>query len=119
LRAKAPPAGSDAPTVLGFLGGLIEHAQENGKLFRALVSKRAGQVAQKGFRQFVFDLVREDLISAFPGDLGVYAAARYVGGGISELLIGSVDSRSSLRSTDLEEVCMKLTRPVLDTLRRG
>jgi hypothetical protein len=42
-----------------------------------------------------------------------------VSGGISDLLIWSVDSRSSPRSTDLEERCMILTRPVLGTLRRS
>lgn len=118
LRAKTDQASRSAPTVLGFLGGLIEHAQENARLFRALVGKRAGQVAQKGFRQFVFELVREDLLAAFPGDSSVEAAARYVGGGISDLLIWSIDRRPPLPSTDLQELCMRLTTPVLGTLRR-
>jgi AcrR family transcriptional regulator len=118
LRATTDEASRSAPTVLGFLGGLIEHAQENAKLFRALVGKRAGQAAQKGFRQFVFELVREDLLAAFPGDPSVEAAARYAGGGISELLIWSIDRRSPLPSTDLQELCMRLTTPVLGTLRR-
>jgi AcrR family transcriptional regulator len=116
LRAKTDHVG---PSVLGFLGGLIEHARENARLFRALLGKRAGQVAQKGFRHFVFDLVREDLLTAFPDDPGVEAAALYVSGGISELLIWSVDGRSTLRSLDLGELCMSLTRPVLATLRRA
>jgi AcrR family transcriptional regulator len=119
LRAKTDQEGRGAPTVLGFLGGLIEHARENAKLFRALIGKRAGQVAQKGFRQFVFDRVREDLLAAYPGDPGVEAAARYVSGGISDVLMWSVDSRSPLRSADLDELCMNLTRPVLATLGRS
>jgi AcrR family transcriptional regulator len=119
LRAKTDQTDRGAPTVLGFLGGLIEHARENAKQFRALVGKRAGQVAQKGFRQFVFDLVREDLLATFPGDPGVEAAARYVSGGISDVLIWSVDCRSALRSADLDELCMSLTRPVLGTLGRS
>jgi AcrR family transcriptional regulator len=119
LRAKTDQVSRDAPAVLSFLGGLIEHASENARLFRALVGKRAGQVAQKAFRQFVFDLVREDLLAAFPEDPTVEAAARYVSGGISELLISSADSRSSFRWTDLEKRCLNLTRPVLGTLRRA
>lgn len=119
LRAKTDQTGRGTPNVLGFLDGLIEHAHENGRLFRALVGKRAGQVAQKGFRQFVFDLVHEDLRAAFPADPNLEAASRYVSGGVSELLIWSVDSRSTLRSTDLTDLCMKLTRPVLATLRRA
>ena len=117
LRATTGQAGRDASPVLGFLTGLIDHAREYAKLFRALVGKLAGQVAQKGFRRFVFDLVREDLLAAFPQDPGVDAAARYVSGGISELLIWSVDSRSALRTADLHELCMSLTSPVLGTLR--
>jgi len=119
LRAKSDQASQVGPSVLAFLGGLIEHARENARLFRALVGKRAGQVAQKGFRQFVFDLVREDLLTAFPDDPRVEAVARYVSGGISELLIWSVDGRSTLRSLDLGRFCMSLTRPVLATLRRA
>src|SRR5712691_188833 len=59
LRAETEVAAGASR--LAFLRGLIDHVQENRRLFRALVGKRAGQLAQKNFRQFVFSLVRDDL----------------------------------------------------------
>jgi len=74
---------------------------------------------RNAFRKFVLDLAREDLAAAFPGDRGVEAAARYVSGGISELLIWSADNHAAPGAKELNEFCLKLTKPVLETLRRA
>ncbi|HEV8657841.1 MAG TPA: TetR/AcrR family transcriptional regulator [Thermoanaerobaculia bacterium] len=118
LRAATSSTGNGRSAPFSFLRGLIEHVQENRRLFRAIVGKHAGQLAQKNFRQFVFGLVREDLAAALPDAGDIEAASRYISGGISELLIWSVDVRPARESTDLESSCLQLTKPILATLRR-
>lgn len=112
--------GGGRDAVLGFVDGLFEHVKASGRLFRALVGRRVGAAAhQSAFRKFVHGLVRDDLVAAFPEEPSVEAAARYIGGGISELLIWSVDGHSAPRSAELNDACAKLTKPILATLRRA
>ena len=109
-----PDAGARRP--LAFLPALIEHVQENRKLFRAIVGKRAGQLAVANFRRFVFDMVRDDLAAAYPHAKRLDLAARYVGGGISDLLIWWVDARSAPEASELAASCRELTNPLLAKL---
>src|SRR5262245_10363668 len=119
LRAHARH-GEARDAVLGFVRGLFEHVKGSGRLFRALVGRRAGAAAhQQAFRKFVHGLVRDDLIAAFPEEPRVEASARYIAGGISELLIWSVDGHSAPRAAELDDACARLTGPILATLRRG
>ena len=108
---------ADAKTVRGrssslpFLRGLIEHVHENRRMFRSLMGKHAGQLAQKNFRLFVFTMVREALGARNE------AAARYVAGGIAELLIWSVDLRPAPETAQLEKLCLQFSEPLLARVR--
>src|SRR5439155_5253208 len=94
------------------LRGLIEHVLENRRLFRAIAGKRAGQLAVAHFRRFVFDLVRDDL-----GQSVAEPVARFVSGGISDLLIWAVDARPAPEADELEATCVELCERVTLTRR--
>jgi AcrR family transcriptional regulator len=117
LRENLRAQKKDPSSSPSFLRGLIEHAEDHRRIFRALIGKRAGQLAQKGFREFVLTLVREDLSAAFLGTANLEPAARYVSGGICEVLIWSVDARPAPQTTELEALCLQFSKPVLATLR--
>ena len=102
---------------LAFARGMIEHAHEQRRLFRAIVGKRSGQVVQQRFRQLLIDLVREDLASLAPAGPRRDATVHYVAGAFFELLIWWLDARNPLQPSDVAELFHQLTTPVLDVLR--
>lgn len=89
-----------------FSHGMIVHAHEQKRLFRALVGKRSGQVALRRFRELVIDLVREDL-SGRDG-FGSHGAlhCRCLSGATHRL-----EARSPLEPEDIEKLFMKLATP--------
>lgn len=118
LRARAAPR-SEGTGALGFARGLIEHADENRRLFLALLGRRSGQVVMSRFRELVIDLVREEL-----GGIGADRAAReatlhFVAGGFVELLTWWVEKRSALAPEELERLFLKMASPAVDALRKG
>jgi len=96
---------------LAFTRGLLEHAHDNKRMFRALVGKRSSQVAQTRFLQLVVELTREDL--AGNGETTV----QYVAGAFFQLLIWWVDSRSALSPEEIDAIFQRLTKPVLAEAR--
>jgi len=117
LRGEIQRSSSNASRSLPFLPGLLAHVEENRRLFRALVGKRAGQLAVMNFRRFVFDMVREELAAESRDRAKLEYAVRYISGGISELLIWFVDVRPAPSASEVEAVCLDLTKPLLTRLR--
>jgi AcrR family transcriptional regulator len=60
LRARNQTSASLAP--FAFVPGMIEHADQSRRLFRAVIGKRSGLAVQRHFREVVRDLMRDDLI---------------------------------------------------------
>ncbi|MEW5942743.1 MAG: TetR/AcrR family transcriptional regulator [Pseudomonadota bacterium] len=117
LRAlERSPTEPGAP-LFGFIRGLIEHVGEHQRLFRAVIGKRSGIVIQRRFRQFLIDLVKEDLVAGGIPAARRDAAAHYIAGALFELLTWWVDSRSALAPHDLEAVFRDLTTPALGALQ--
>jgi AcrR family transcriptional regulator len=116
LRQMASMDAAERP--LGFVRGLIEHAEEQRRLFRAVIGKRSGHVIQQRFRQMLIDLVHEDMAQTIAAGPPLDAAARYVAGALMELLIWWLDTRNQFQAADLEKLFLQLTMPVLATLRR-
>ena len=115
--AVAP--GDERP--LAFVGGLVQHAHENQRVFRAVVGKRSGQVVQRRFRQLVVELVREDLQALAASKAKgppAEATVRYVAGALLELLTWWIDVKSGLSPAELTRLFEELTAPVLATLPR-
>jgi AcrR family transcriptional regulator len=111
VAQRAPAEGR-----IGFVRGLIEHAYENKRLFRALIGRRSGQVVQERFRRLVLELTRDELegLGAPAGQLD--AIARYVGGAFTELLIWSLDKPKPISPDELEQLFQELTAGVLDRM---
>lgn len=116
LRRQRPVEKRAAP--FAFVRGLIEHAHERRRLFRAVIGRRSGYVIQQRFRRLVIELVREDLAFVAPAGPRLDATVHYVAGALFELLIWWVDTRNQFRPADVENLFHRLTAPVLELLRR-
>ena len=101
IRATLDPAGPTA-TPLRFARGLLEHALENRRLFRALVGQRSGQVVLRRFRALVLDLVAEDLATHAPPTPTREAAAHFLAGAFLELLTWSLEGRTGPGAAELD-----------------
>lgn len=110
------PVGNDARP-LGFVSGVIEHAEEQRRLFRAVIGKRSGHVIQQRFRRMLIDLMEEDL-AAIACAPSAEPAARYLAGALMEMLIWWLDTRNGFQASDVEKLFMQLTTPVLSALRK-
>ncbi len=113
LRRQETTPGRPPAAAFGFTRGLIEHAYENQRLFRAVIGKRSGLTVQRHFRQLLIRLVGEDLATS-----GIPAPRResvthYIAGALFELLTWWVDSRCSLAPQELDAIFHELTQPVL------
>jgi AcrR family transcriptional regulator len=118
LRGQRGPAGPRPSEPLRFARGLIEHAHENQRLFRALVGKRSGQVVLRRFRELLVELVEDDLAaSCLPGPARD-AAVRFLSGGFLELLGWSLDARTSPTPEALEGLFLAMSTSAL-ALARG
>jgi len=114
LREQAPLSPGARP--LAFARGVIEHANEQRRLFRAVVGKRSGQVVHQTFRRLLLRLVREDLEQWAPGHRRLEPAIHFLGGGLMELLTWWVEARSPLEPPALEAEFHRLSGPVLASL---
>jgi len=92
LRERfTPRTGSKEP--LSFVPGLIEHAWEQKRLFRAIIGKRGGVVVQQRFRAQVVQLVRHDLSSTLPSSPERDAVVHFIAGALMEVLTWWLESR--------------------------
>jgi AcrR family transcriptional regulator len=114
---RAQESNESRAPAFGFVRGLIEHAHENQRLFRAVIGKRSGLVVQRRFRQLLIELTEEDLTAGGILAARREAAAHYIAGALFELLTWWIDSRSALAPHELETVFHKLTTPVFGALR--
>lgn len=112
-RSPAP----DRP--LGFARGLIDHACENVRLFRAMVGKRSHQVVLRRFRELVLDLVHEDLRGLGAPAPWQEAAERFVAGGFLELLTWQLDGRRGPEPAELERLFLQVATPVVENLLKA
>ena len=110
LRRMLRASGGAAP--LSFTGALLEHADENKRMFRALVGKRASQAAQRRMLQVVAELAREDLLPLLPPDR-LEPAVHYLAGALVELMVWWIDSRSPLRREEVDALFHQLSAAAL------
>ena len=112
-QLRAVTAGADRRDRLAFLAALIAHVEASRSMFRAIVGKRAGQLAVSGFRNFVFELLRGELDGLVKDPTQRQIMARYAGGGISEVLIWYVDARPAPAAKTVEAMCRALTELII------
>jgi len=117
LRRAAPLDSGARP--LEFVRGVIEHANEQRRLFRAVVGKHSGHAVQQRFRQMLIQLVHEDLSAIAARSPQLEVTARYVAGALLETLTWWLDTRNGFQADELEKLFKQLTAPVLAVLRKG
>lgn len=110
LRASAVLG--DARAGLGFSRGLLQHADENRRLFRALIGKRTGLVVMRRFRQLVLELTEEELSSSLSGQTLALTTA-WVTGGFIEVLTWWLDARPTVDVAVADDAIQRLVRRAL------
>jgi len=103
----------DGKVRLGFARGMIDHAHDNQRLFRALVGKKSGQVVLRQFRELVGSLVREDLAATCVHGPAMDAAVHFIAGGFLDLLTWWLEARNPLQPPDIERLFLEMARPAI------
>ena len=111
LRAR-PRTGAFA-----FLRGLLEHADESRRLFRAVIGKRSGLAVQRRFREIVLELMTDDLRAQRVARANLAVASRFLTGALVELLFAWVDAREATPAAAVEREFSRLAKPVVDSTR--
>jgi AcrR family transcriptional regulator len=115
LRSQLEHAGSSRP--LGFSRGLLEHAQDHQRVYRAIVGRRAGHVVQGKMRGLVLDLVREDLAALMPPGARRDGAVAFLAGAFFELLIWSIEAKPPTNAEAADALFHELAAPALAAAR--
>jgi AcrR family transcriptional regulator len=116
LYASMDAVRSTAKGRFAFAEALLEHAQDNLRLFRAVVGKKSGQHVLRRFRDVVVRLVEADLQSLKLDDEHRATAARYIGGGFVELMTTWLDRPSRSDPKTVASTFVRLTRGVLSAV---
>lgn len=117
LRQRRATADGRQAGPLPFAPGLIEHAHENQRIFRAAIGKRSGYVVQRHFRELVLTMAREDLAAIAAPGWRLDATAHYVAGAFVELLTWWIDQRQPQQPAEIEAWFTRLTKPAIEELR--
>ncbi len=115
LRAQLARSGAARP--LGFSRGLLEHAHQHLRVFRAMVGRRSGHVVQGKMRALVLDLAREDLAGLLPPGARRDGTAAFLAGAFFELLIWSLEARQAPTPEEADTLFQELAGPVLAAIR--
>jgi AcrR family transcriptional regulator len=99
----------------GFVRGLVAHAGESRRLFRAVIGKRSGLAVQRRFREIVGELMTEDLRAQRVPERAVATTSQFLGGALVELLLAWVDARTA--PYDIEQRFVELAGPVVAPVR--
>jgi len=99
-----------------FVEALLDHAQDNLRLFRAVVGKKSGQHILRRFRDVVVRLVEADLENLKVNEAQRAVVALYVGGGFLELMTAWLDRPSSSDPETLASTFRRLTNGVFSAV---
>lgn len=101
----------------GFAKNLVDHAQENLRLFKAVIGKRSGASVQRRFRDVVLQLIDDDLARMKVAKEKRLWASRYISGGFIEMLLHWLESPRPPSSAELASTFLSQTAGLLATLR--
>jgi AcrR family transcriptional regulator len=93
---------------LPFIKGLLEHVAEQRQVFRSVIGRRSGQGVERQFREMVFQLTALELDKRKLPKPRAQLLARYLSGGIVEVIARWVDQPRSPALDDLEASLQKL-----------
>lgn len=113
LYASMDAVRGTAKGKFAFAEALIEHAQENLRIFRAVVGKKSGQMVLRRFRDVVVRLVDAELRTLKLADEERAVVALYIGGGFVEMLTHWLDRPSRSDPRSVAATFVRLTQGVL------
>ena len=99
----------------GFVAGLIDHAEQSRRLFRAVIGKRSGLAVQRRFREIVGQLMTEDLRAQGLVEPALAITSRFLSGALVELLLAWVETKELVSAREVERQFVRLARPVVKT----
>lgn len=101
----------------GFVRGLLDHADESRRLFRAVIGKRSGLAVQRRFREIVLELVVDELREQGIKKASLPTTSRFLSGALVELLFAWVDTREASPAAELERDFTRLAKAVVTSAR--
>lgn len=104
---------------LRFAEALVAHAQDNVRLYRALIGRKSGQVMQRRFRETVGTVVDGELarLGVAPDDRG--HLRQFIVGGFVEMLLTWLDHRTHVNSATLAARFRRFALGAIDAARAG
>jgi len=95
----------------GFVRGLVAHAGDSRRMFRAVIGKRSGLAVQRRFREIVGELMTADLRAQRVPERALATTSRFLAGALVELLLAWMDARDA--ESDVEQRFAELAAPVV------
>lgn len=97
----------------GYAVALLHHVKEHARGYRLLVARRTDYVVQQRFRKLVIDLMDQELRAILPDPGLLEPTARFLGGGLFELMIGWVKTGCTRNVDDMVALFHLLAVPVV------
>jgi AcrR family transcriptional regulator len=108
--SAANPHSLPSSSRLAFLPGLLAHMVEQRRVFKTVIGRRSGHGIERRFREMVFQLVERELVGReVPADHN-QMMARYVAGGIVDLMAWWVEAQNTPTVDRLEEAIQALSQ---------
>jgi hypothetical protein len=102
---------------LVFTRGLLEHAYENRRLFRALVGKRSSLVVQKRLLALIVELTEEELGDQLSRGVHREVTVQFLAGALLQLCTWWLDLRKPPPPAERDARFQRLARPVIASAR--
>jgi AcrR family transcriptional regulator len=112
LRVIKPDNAAAHPP-LAFMPGLLAHMLEQRQIFKTVIGRRSGHSIERRFREMVFQLIEQDLLSFNMPNVQHQMVARYIAGGIVDLMAWWVDAPKAPEVDVLEQLVQKLVQAAL------
>jgi AcrR family transcriptional regulator len=108
--------------VFAFSHEMITHVNDYRDVFRAMVGKRSGAMAQQLVHKLLVDLVRDDVKATFPGGranpVPTEALVQFIAGALFGLLIWWLNEKKGPSVEDLNALFRRIAIPTLKAALR-
>lgn len=100
---------------LACLTGLLAHVVEHRRVFASVVGRRSGHGIERRFRDMVFQLIERDLLRWHPPGLQHQMLARYIAGGVVDLMAWWVEAPDAVAVEEVDQFAQALVRTALQS----
>jgi AcrR family transcriptional regulator len=96
-----------------FVRGMLDHAGQSRRLFRAVIGKHSGLAVQRKFRQVVAELMLDEVVAQGVAEAQREAMVRFLSGALVEQILAWVDAPGATPALAVERAFVALALPVL------